>query len=228
MWPGEIVAAALRKELDMIAICDHNSAENVAAVMEASAATGLTVLPGLEITSKEEVHILGLFDHPEHTAGMQELVYEHLAGENNAAAFGSQVVVESDGTMRGYNHRLLIGATSLSLEQIIRAIHDHRGLAIAAHIDREGFGILGQMGFIPTGLRLDALEISSNVSLEDARAAFPDYGDYPFLQSSDAHTPDAIGTGMTPLRMEAATFDELALALWGESDRGVSYRTEGC
>ena len=223
MSPRGIVNEAVNKGVDMIVVCDHNSAENAAAVIEASRQTGLTVLPGIEITSKEEVHILGIFGIPEDAARMQTLVYEHLEGKNVASTFGMQVVVDADGTVTGYNDQLLIGATDLSLEHVVRTIHAHDGLAIAAHIDREGFGILGQLGFIPPDLNLDALEVTCKVDLKGARAAFPDYGLYPFLQSSDAHVLDAIGSGSTPLILEAASFDELKLALRGEQGRRVCY-----
>jgi len=223
MSPRGIVKEALSKGIDMIAVCDHNSAENAAAVMEASRQTGLTVLPGIEITSKEEVHILGIFGVPEDAARMQTLVYEHLEGKNVASTFGMQVVVDADGTVTGYNDRLLIGATDLSLEHVVRTIHAHNGLAIAAHIDREGFGILGQLGFIPPDLNLDAMEVTCKVDLKGARAAFPDCGYYPFLQSSDAHVLDAIGSGSTPLMLEAASFDELKLVLRGDQGRRVWY-----
>ncbi len=227
MSPRGIVSAALSKGIDMIAVCDHNSAENAAAVIKASRQTNLTVLPGMEVTSREEVHILGLFGTPDDATRMQALVYEHLEGENDAEIFGMQVVVEADGTVAGYNDRLLIGATDLSLEHVVQAIHVHNGLAVAAHIDREGFGILGQLGFIPPGLGLDALEVSSRMSLKDATATFTEYGGYPFVRSSDAHVLDAIGSGRTPLTMEAASFDDLKLALKGEQGCGVCFNGEG-
>ncbi len=223
MSPRGIVKEALSKGIDMIAVCDHNSAENAAAVIEASRQTGMTVLQGIEITSKEEVHILGIFGIPEDAARMQTLVYEYLEGKNNASTFGMQVVVDADGTVTGYNDRLLIGATDLSLEHVVRTIHAHNGLAIAAHIDRDGFGILGQLGFIPPDLELDALEVSSKMSLNDATTAFVEYGGYPFVRSSDAHNLDTIGSGTTPLMLEAASFDELKMALMGDQGRRVWY-----
>ena len=60
MHPSAIVDAAVRAGLDSIAVCDHNSAENAGAVQRAGNAAGLAVIPGMEITSAEEVHILGL------------------------------------------------------------------------------------------------------------------------------------------------------------------------
>ena len=226
MSPRGIVSTAVSKGVGMIAVCDHNSAENAAAVMEASRQTNLTVLPGMEVTSKEEVHILGLFGTPDDATRMQALVYEHLEGQNDAETFGLQVVVEADGTVAGYNDRLLIGATDLSLEHVVQAIHAHNGLAIAAHIDREGFGILGQLGFIPPDLDLDALEVSSRMNLKNAIGAFAEYDSYPFVRSSDAHNLDAIGSGTTPLMLEAASFDELKMALKGEQERGVCFSGE--
>ncbi|NLT65992.1 MAG: PHP domain-containing protein, partial [Acidobacteria bacterium] len=60
MHPAALVDAAVRVGLDSVAVCDHNSAENVGAVQRAARAAGLAVIPGMEITSAEEVHILGL------------------------------------------------------------------------------------------------------------------------------------------------------------------------
>ena len=224
MSPRGIVSEAVSKGADLIAVCDHNSAENAAAVMDASRQTNITVLPGMEVTSKEEVHVLGIFSTPDDATDMQTLIYEHLEGQNDAEVFGMQVVVEADGTVLGYNERLLIGATDLSLERVVQAIHAHNGLAVAAHIDREGFGILGQLGFIPPDLSLDALEISTRMGLSDARSTYSGYSDYTLLQSSDAHVLDAVGSGRTPLTMEAASFDELKLALKGDQGRGVCYK----
>src|SRR5450756_872374 len=46
MSPREVVNAALQKGLDLIGICDHNSAENVRAVKNAGVRNGLMVLGG--------------------------------------------------------------------------------------------------------------------------------------------------------------------------------------
>jgi PHP family Zn ribbon phosphoesterase len=226
MSPKSIMERAISEGLDLIAVCDHNSAENVSAVIEAASQASLEVLPGMEITSREEVHVVGLFDRPSAALKVQALVYEHLEGENDESVFGQQVVVDADGTVTGYNNRLLIGATDLSLEDIVQAIHEQNGLAIAAHIDREGFGIIGQLGFIPENLKLDALEISSRLSLKEAPSTFEAYHNYPFIRSSDAHVLSNIGAGRTSATMTSATFHELKMALRGEQGRRVSDKAE--
>ena len=221
MSPAAIVTEAVNKGLSLIAICDHNSSENAGAVIKASRGKGLKVLPGIEITSKEEVHICALFDRVDDAQKMQTLIYDHLDGENDPRVFGMQVVVDANGYVVGYNPRLLIGATDLSVEAIVKATHSFAGLAIAAHIDREGFGIIGQLGFIPAELDLDALEISPWMAVEEARLMFRQYHQYPFLHSSDAHYLEDIGKATTTLWLEKPSLVEIRMALKGQGNRKI-------
>jgi predicted metal-dependent phosphoesterase TrpH len=113
------------------------------------------VLAGIEIASKEEVHTLGLFDDEDKTMREQGVVYSNLPGENDEE-FSYQVVVDEKNEVVGFNKKLLIGATTLSLEETVEVIHSANGLAISSHIDREAYSIISQLGFIPQGLALDA------------------------------------------------------------------------
>jgi len=221
MGPKTIVDQALQQGLDVIGISDHNSSENVPAVVRAAQDRNLTVLPGMEVTSKEEVHILAVFDTVDKALRLQEIVYEHLHGENNTEAFGLQVVVNEDHDVLGFNNRLLAGATELSVEQVVDSICGLEGLAIAAHVDRETFGILGQLGFVPEELHLDALELSRNTSLEEARRRFPEYAGYAFVRSSDAHSAMDIGKVWTSLLLYEPSTREIKKALRGEGGRRV-------
>jgi PHP family Zn ribbon phosphoesterase len=221
MGPKAIVEKALQHGLDVIGISDHNSSENVPAVMKAAQDRNLTVLPGMEVTSKEEVHILAVFDSIDRALQLQEIVYAHLHGENDTEAFGLQVVVNEDHDVLRFNKRLLAGATELSVEQVVDSISALEGLAIAAHIDRETFGILGQLGFVPEELHLDALELSANTSPEQARRRFPECAGYAFVRSSDAHSATEIGKVWTSLLLCEPNTREIKKALRGEDGRRV-------
>ena len=221
MGPRAIVNKAREHGLDVIGICDHNSSENVPAVVRAARDTNLKVLPGMEVTSKEEVHVLALFDTLEGALRLQEIVYEHLPGENDAEAFGPQVVVNEDHDVLGFNPRLLAGATELSIEEVVDSIHGLDGLAVASHVDRESFGILGQLGFVPEGLHLEALELSRNTSFEEGQRRFGQYGHFPFVRSSDAHSVEEIGAASTAFWLGEATTGEIKKALRGEEGRQV-------
>lgn len=221
MSPRGIVREALRRGLDMVGVCDHNSAENVLAVKRAGAARGLRVLGGMEVASSEEAHILVFFDRDEDLLGFQEFVYGHLSGVNDENAFGQQVIADEDDGVTGFCERLLIGATSLTAEEIVTAARTATGesLVIAAHIDREAFGIIGQLGFIPPGLALDAVEVSAHATADEARTRFPDCRKYPIVTGSDAHVPEDIGKRFTCFTVEDASLAEIKKALAGKDGR---------
>ena len=214
MQTAAIIEQAKEVGLDMIGICDHNSAENVGAMMKAGVQKGLAVIPGVEVTSREEVHILGLFNTEQDLMCLQDIIYENLPGQNDEEAFGPQLVLDENGNVAGKNPRLLIGATILTLEQIVDAIHKFAGLAIASHIDRQRFSLIGQLGYIPSGLKLDAVEVSSPLSLKQ------EY-DYPVVISSDAHFLEDIGRSSTCFMIEDISVQEIGKAFRSEMGRMV-------
>lgn len=221
MTPRAIVGAAMAAGLDMIAVCDHNSSRNTAATKRAAQGRPLVVIPGIEVTSAEEVHIVGLFPSEGAVEGLQEEIYARLFGQNDEKVFGYQVVVDENDEVEDLDQRLLVGATTLTTERVVTLIHDLHGLAIASHVDREGFGIFGQLGFIPPGLELDALEVSRRSDFDAVRRKFPQTRDYTLITSSDAHYLADIGSAVTLARMAEPTFEELEKALAGREGRAV-------
>jgi hypothetical protein len=190
----------------LIAICDHNSAENVEAVSRAAEKVNLAVIGGMEITSREEVHVLGLFDDDGRLNAAQSAVYDHLPGENDPDTFGEQTVMDVEDNVIGHNPRLLIGATDLTLDEVVRTVHAFDGLAIAAHVDRPSFSVLSQLGFIPEGLGLDGVEACAGPV-----PSLP--ANLPVIRSSDAHRPDDIGARHTCFLVERPTKSEIGMAL---------------
>lgn len=214
MSPAGVVREAKEKQLDVIAICDHNSAENVEAACRVAERMDITVIGGMEICSREEVHMLGLFPGEGPLRRMQEAVYDHLSGENDTAYFGDQLVMDEADNVLRHNQRLLIGATDLTLEEIVRMIHEFGGLAIASHVDRSSYSILSQLGFFPPELELDAAEVFSERGEEVPRAL-------PVISSSDAHYPGEIGRKQTSFQVESAVVAEIGMALRGEEGRRI-------
>jgi hypothetical protein len=219
MTPSRIVERAASLGINIMAVCDHNTVEHVEVTAEIAKKRGIRVIAGMEINSSEEVHILGLFENITDALSMQAVVYANLPGENDEDAFGMQVLVNESEEVLGFNNRLLIGATELSVNKIVELIHIFNGLAVASHIDREGFGIIGQLGFIPEGIEFDALEISYRTSREKAQELFRSYSHIPWVTSSDAHSLDDIGRSTTWFVMEHSTFRELRMAIKGIDNR---------
>ncbi len=221
MSPLGVVQTAVRKGLDLIGICDHNSAENVLAAKKAGRVRGLTVLGGMEVASAEEAHILVFFEQDDDLLEFQETVYKHLSGRNDEKRFGQQVIADAEDGVTGFCDRLLIGATSLSVEKIVAHARASAGdsLVIAAHVDRDVFSLIGQLGFVPPHLGLDAVEVSRSLTVAEARKRFPDCVNYPVITASDAHHPDDIGSKTVTLTVEEGTVAEVKKALASRDGR---------
>jgi len=224
MTPSAIVKTALEKAIDIIAITDHNSAENVIAAHKAAGKKNIIVLAGMEITSSEEAHILALLDDAEGIMKLQDIVYKNLLpGENDERLFGEQIVVNEKEEVLSFNKRLLIGATSLSAQEIVNTIHSLGGLAIASHVDRDAFSILSQLGFIPEDLKFDALEMSPRIDRQKAGLLFGEYNLYAWITSSDAHWLKDMGERITGFIMNEPTLEEMGLALKNIDGRKVEW-----
>lgn len=221
MSPLAIVMQAKKKGLDIIGICDHNSTKNVGAVRQAGQHEALAVIGGIEVCSKEEVHILCLFDGEQSLQEMQLLIDQNLHGENNPDLFGQQCVCDECDAILGRETKLLIGATELSVEEIVENVHQLGGLAIASHVDRDSFSMFSQLGFVPEGLQIDALEISPQHSVAEVRRCLPQIRDYPLVGFSDAHRLEEICAASTIFTVSTPCVVELKKALLGKDGREV-------
>ncbi len=222
MSPRAVVERARAAGLDLIAVTDHNTTENVAAALAAADGTGLAVLPGIELTTAEEVHLLGLFEAGADLGPFQAEVYRNLPDiPAKKKLADDQVLVDADDYVTGFCPRSLIGATLFPVRRAVELIHAAGGLAVACHIDREAFGIVGQLGFIPPGLGLEAVEVSPRTTAAAARAGWAAAGGLPVVRFSDAHRPEEIGAAVTEFLIEAPTVVEIRRALAGEAGRGV-------
>lgn len=224
MSPKAIVSRAIENKLDIIAVTDHNSCGNAAAVMDAAAKTPLTVLPGMEISSREEVHVVALF--PDLTAAIkvQDEIYNTLSDSTDADYIQEQILANGRDEVEGFCSKLLMAASGFSVRKLVERVHAHGGLAIAAHIDRQAFGIIGQLGFIPPRVRFDALEISWRETMHAARERFPEFSDYTFVTSSDAHYIEDIGKTRTLFNIRRPEFSEIAAALAGTGGCHVEFQ----
>jgi hypothetical protein len=219
MLPPLIVERALQLGLELIAITDHNSAENVLAVQRAAVGSGLTVIAGMEVQTQEEVHVVCLFPALEQALAWQETVYASLPDRPNPAeVFGAQLVVDEAGDFVRYNERLLLTSSALTIEAVVDGVRALGGLCIAAHVDREAFSLLANLGFVPPGLALAALEVSGHTSPEVFRAHHPELAGWPIVQSGDAHRLSEMRAGLC-LTVREPTLAELAMALRGQEGR---------
>ena len=221
MIPPLIVQEALSRGIELIAITDHNASANVPAVQAAAAGRGLVVLPGMELQTKEEVHVLCLFDRLAQLAAWQSVVDRLLpALENRPDFFGEQFVVDETGEFIRREERLLLNSVDITFEQTIIQVNALGGLAIPAHVDRPAFGLLANLGLVPEDAPVEAVEVSRHVPPAEAVQRFPQLQGYPILQGGDAHRLDEL-LGANEFSVQEPTLAEIRLALHGQAGRGL-------
>jgi 3',5'-nucleoside bisphosphate phosphatase len=221
MIPPLIVQEALQKNIRIIAITDHNATANISAVQKAAEGTGLVVLPGMEVQTREEVHALCLFDTLQQVEQWQAQVSAALpAFQNDPDHFGEQFVVDETGEFVRREMQLLLTSTNLSFDDAWQQVHALGGLFIPAHIDRQAFGLLANLGFVPPHIAVEALEVSRHLKPDQARQKYPQIKGYPLIQSGDVHRLEEY-LGVNQFILEAPTIAEIRLALKGVEGRSL-------
>lgn len=183
MTPWNICAMAKLKGLQAIAVTDHNSSRNLPAVQAAAAEHGLALLPGMEIATREEVHLLAYFPSVGQAMAAGDFLYTHLPDiKNDPRLFGEQAVMGERDVLVGVEQRLLLSATDLSIRQAALEMSRFGGHVVPAHINRGANGMLVSLGFLPGDIDFPTLEVSQHlpVPTEILRGKM-------LLNNSDAH-----------------------------------------
>jgi len=222
--PREIVERAKAESLDIIAVTDHNTAKNVQVIMGLAERRGLKVIPGMEVQTREEIHLLALFPDWPSTAAWDEEVRRHLPDvRNDPEVFGDQPIVDDEGNILEFEERLLLNSIDLSLEEVKRRVEGHGGMTIPSHFDKGSFSLISQLGLIPEDMELEVLEASR-------KTQFPSMGNVsphiPRIVSSDAHRLEDIGNARTIFLLAEATLGELRLAFRGQAGRKIVRRMD--
>lgn len=224
MIPPLIVSEALDLGIELIAITDHNASANVRAVQEAAKGTGLVVLPGMELQTREEVHLLCLFQDTADLEAWQSVVDAQMpAIDNRPDYFGEQFIVDATGDFLAREQRLLLTSAEISLDEAILEVTRRGGLAIPAHVDRKAFGLIANLGFLPQGVPIEAIEISRRLDPAQADQVYPQIRGVPRIQSGDVHRLEEF-LGVNEFCLAAPTLAEIRLALAQSGGRTLKIR----
>ncbi len=188
MTPNNIVNMAMVKGLDMIAVCDHNHTGNLKAVSEIARAAGILFIPGLELETSEEIHLLCYFPSVNSILQLQSELnqyYQHIP--NREDIFGPQWILDENDNLQEKINFLLTVSTTLDLYQAVSLVRGLGGVPVPAHVDRQSYSILSNLGSIPQDLNLNTLELSRYTARDCFVREHPEYAEKRFITSSDAH-----------------------------------------
>ena len=220
MTPQNIVAKARDSGLDIIGITDHNSTRNAGLVKKMGEAQGIFTLTGAEITTREEVHCLVFFEFPEQLDNFQKYIEEHIIQiPHSDGDFGYQPVVDEKENIVELVPYYLPAALKVGISAVQQKVAELNGLFIPAHVDRPANGIFSQLGFIPAGLKFDALGISRHASQKHVVEQYVLQYKTTLLRNSDAHYLKQIGDIYTIFGMHEISFSEIRRALNQQDNR---------
>ena len=188
MTPNNIVNIAKLYDLDVIALTDHNSALNCEAVMEAGKEIGLLVVPGMELCTSEEVHVVCLFPDLKSSVKFSNYIHSTLPPiRNKPTVFGEQLVFDKNDNVLGFEHTLLITASTVSTNDVAELVESYGGVCFPAHIDRNSYSIISNLGTIDSSFNFKCAEVADIDTLENLKSQHPYLNQLKILSSSDAH-----------------------------------------
>ncbi len=197
MTPANLAGMCALAGLEVVALTDHNSCGNCRPFLRAAEKQGLLALPGMELTTAEEVHIICLFPDLDRAEAFSSYVYEALPPiPNNPAIFGPQLLMDEGDQILGEEARLLSAATSIGVYEVCPLVERFGGVCFPAHIDRPSYSLLSQLGLWDPSLPFPLAEVS--LGCPPDFCARPDIQGVPLITDSDAHflglIPDAVST----------------------------------
>lgn len=189
MTPNNIVNMSLLKGLDIIAITDHNSCANAEACTKCAENKPLMVIPGIEVETSEEIHVICLFPDIQSALQMQQIIYSRLPSvKNNERIFGKQLILNEEDELVSTEERLLLTSAALTINELFDIVHNTLyGCAIPAHIDRQANSLLTSFGAIPEDINISCVEISHKYKEELLTEKYPQIKSMRKMYSSDAH-----------------------------------------
>lgn len=188
MTPQNIVNMSKLMGFDVIALTDHNTAKNCPAVKAAAEKAGITFIPGMELCTSEEVHIVCLFYTLEDALGFSDYVHPTLPPvKNKPKIFGEQLICDENDNVIGQEETLLVTASNISTAKVVRTVAEYGGICYPAHIDRSSFSILSNLGTIDEYFGFSCAEIFDISKEAELKEKHPYLNKLKIISDSDAH-----------------------------------------
>lgn len=204
MTPNNLVHMAALAGLQVIAVADHNTTRNVPAAMKVGENAGVLVVPAMELTTKEDIHVLCLLPSLEQAEALRQYVYARLPQrKNRPKAFGHQYVMDENDEIMEEEPQLLAFGSSIGIYEVKALLEDFGGLAIPAHIDRASYSLIGVMGLVDTEMGFSLYETTRNCDTAALQKKYRFAGS--FIANSDAHDLIAIADAERSLEVEELT-----------------------
>ncbi len=214
MTPNNIVNMSMLSGQQLIAITDHNSCRNCEAAIEVAKELPITVLPGMELTTSEGIHVVFILPDLERAMEFDRYVYDRLDRvENQHEIFGEQIVMNKDDRPIDTERFLLVGVTNISIDHTYELAKRFGGICWPAHIDRASTSLMSIFGMVPPDLPHPTLEVHHPEAFFAGGAQAEVQNSRKIITNSDAHMLTQIADAKNTLMMQSCDFEGLKKAL---------------
>lgn len=214
MTPNNLVQMALLSGCEILAITDHNTCRNAPAALEAGERNGLLVIPGMELCTSEEAHVVCLFETLEGALEFDRYVYEHMPHvPNRPEIFGDQRILNGEDEQVGEEENLLLVSSFISVDQVVALTGQYGGVAFPAHVNRDSYSVIASLGAIPPEAAFTSGEVTRDCDLEAFREQHPELEGLNIFRDSDSHYLETLAgdpwTVTLPERSVKAVLDKV-------------------
>lgn len=209
MTPNNIAGMAMLNGVQIAALTDHNTAKNCPAFFSACRRYGVIPIPGMELTTQEEIHMVCLFPSLEAAMKFDEFLDSHrMKIKNRPKIFGNQLILNDEDEVIGEDEYLLITATDLELTAAANAVREHGGVPFPAHIEKSANSVLAMLGLFPEEPAFTAAEIHDMSKLDSVRKMNPILDSLKIISDSDAHQLDTLPFDLPEIELDCDPNDE--------------------
>ena len=188
MTPANIAGTATLAGIQIMALTDHNSVRNCPAIFKACKKYGVIPVPGMELTTAEDIHVVCLFEQLEQALAFgEEVDSRRVKIPNRVDIFGDQLIMDENENVIGIDEFMLPNATEITVDEAPGIVKKYGGVCYPAHIDRQANGIIAVLGAFPDTPKFDCFELHDRESLNDHLEKYPILKDKTMVVSSDAH-----------------------------------------
>ncbi|MDK2945625.1 hypothetical protein SAMN04488588_0342 [Geotoga petraea] len=203
----------LKSNINWLAITDHNSTRNIRPFINYFSNTDIKIVPGIEVQTIEEVHVIILFNKLDEAEKFGKFIESSLIiNKYDPEKFGYQICLNGEGDFEYILENPYLGSSSkYSINKLVMEAKKYETIVFPAHIFR-AFGLITQLGLPPKDIEFDAVEVKNEKEIEFAK----DLGFSNFIFGNDAHTPDELNHFSCQVRAKNRSFIALKEAIYNK------------
>lgn len=214
MTPNNLVNMAALLGCEILAVTDHNTCRNAPAAVRVGEAAGVLVIPGMELCTAEEAHVVCLFETVEAALAFDEYVAAHTMHiPNRPEIFGEQRLMNGEDAVTGLYEKLLLTAADISVEEVRPLVDSYDGLCFPAHIDRDSYSVISALGAFSAAWGFTAAEMTRDADAAAYIERYPVLEGLRILRSSDAHYLENIGCAGGELELNCLKWESIVCSL---------------